>query len=46
MKAMIFNYYLTTGMMDALRLILECDDIGPLVKVKLKGMSPHIRYYI
>ena len=35
MKAMIFNYYIITGMTDALRLVLKCDGIGPLVKVKL-----------
>ena len=34
MKASIFDYYVNMGMVDAMRLVLKCDDIGPLVKVK------------
>ena len=34
MKASIFEYYVNMGMVDAFRLVLKCDDIVPLVKVK------------
>ena len=36
MKATIFGYYVTMGMMDALRLVLKCDEIAPLIKVNTK----------